>query len=154
MTEIKSPNPIVVSEYSIFLGGTIDNGDSINWQQDFKNHLETHCLELKDKITLLNPRRDDWDSSWVQHIDNPQFNEQVMWELEAMEKAHTRIFVFLPDSKSPITLLELGLNVNKNCMVYCPYEYFRSGNVHIICREHLIPCFTDWEIFKSKFNDC
>jgi len=103
MKEIKAPNPIGNPKYSIFLGGTIDMGNSHDWQQDFKAYLTKNNLILADWV-IFNPRRDDWDSSWVQHKDNPQFRQQVEWELLAMELADLRIFVFLPDSKSPVTM--------------------------------------------------
>jgi hypothetical protein len=39
-----------------------------------------------NQILVLNPRREDWDSSWIQSIDNPQFREQVEWEIYALTK--------------------------------------------------------------------
>ncbi len=33
--------------------------------------------------TVLNPRRMSWNSSWKQSKDDPQFREQVEWELNA-----------------------------------------------------------------------
>jgi hypothetical protein len=150
MREIKAPNPISMESYSIFLGGTIDMGNSDDWQGELKSHFELNCPQLHE-FTLFNPRRDDWDSSWVQHIDNPEFNEQVTWELNAMEKADLRLFVFLPNSKSPITLMELGLFKHLPCVVYCPFEFYRSGNVHIVCERYKIPYYTDWDKFKASF---
>lgn len=150
MVEIKAPNKLINIEYSIFLGGTIDMGNSTDWQKEVKSILESN-----DKIsdwTILNPRRDDWDESEVQHIDNHQFNQQVTWELDAMEKADIRLFLFLPDSKSPVTMLELGLFSNKPSLVYCPFEFYRSGNIHIVCDRYKIPYFTNWDEFKNALN--
>ena len=91
---------------------------------------------------IYNPRRDDWDNSWEQTIENDSFNQQVNWELTAMEKADLIIMNFLPDSKSPVTLLELGLHANsKKLLVCCPDAFYRSGNVHIICNNYQIPLF-------------
>jgi len=153
MVEIKAPNNYKQThmKYSIFLGGTIDMGNSFNWQKQFKEHLEKQS-QFEDYWMILNPRRDDWDSSWIQHIDNPQFNEQVTWESEALEDADLRVFVFLPDSKSPITLMELGASKDKPNVVYCPFEYYRSGNVYIFCKRHNIPMYTDWENFLQSFK--
>ena len=131
------PKPILLKfnydKPSIFLAGTIDMGNSINWQSEFIN-------EFKDyDINVFNPRRDDWDSSWKQSINNPQFKEQVLWELNALEKADIIIYNFLPDSKSPITLFELGLmtkRLDKEIIVCCPDEFYRSGNVHIVCEKY------------------
>jgi hypothetical protein len=151
MIEIKSPNKIIIPSYSLFLGGTIDMGNSQDWQKELKEFFENNSPQLQDWV-ILNPRRDNWDSSWSQHINNPQFKEQVIWELDAMDVADLRVFVFLPDSKSPITMLELGLYKDKPCVVYCPFEFYRSGNIHIICEKYNIPLYTDWEQFKKSFK--
>ena len=151
MIEIKSPNPIGNPEYSIFLGGTIDMGNSHDWQKEFKKYLSEE-ISLNKNLVILNPRRDNWDSSWEQRLDNPKFKEQVNWELDALEKAGLRVFVFLSDSKSPITMLELGLHHDKPCIVYCPFEFYRSGNIHIVCERYNIPYYTDWNNFLESFK--
>lgn len=151
MTEIKAPNVLDIPGYTIFLGGTIDMGNSKNWQQEFKEYIEINNQEVS-QWTILNPRRDDWDSSWIQHKDNPQFRQQVIWEISGMELADLRIFVFLPDSKSPITMFELGLFKDKPCVVYCPFEFYRSGNIHIACEVYNIPYYTDWNQFLKSFK--
>lgn len=126
----------IISETCIFLAGTIDQGNSSDWQKEVEDYLSN-----VDNIIIFNPRRDEWDSSWEQKIDNPNFKEQVLWELKYMEKSDIIIFNFLPDSKSPVTMLELGLHVNDNIMVCCPDEFYRSGNIHIICEMYNIPLF-------------
>jgi hypothetical protein len=131
MNLIKAPNKLDFKGLSVFLCGSIEMGSAINWQ--------TYVIEkLKDlDITVLNPRRDDWDSSWVQSIDNPQFREQVEWELEAQEKADVIVIYFDKDTKSPITLLELGLFVRSGkLIVCCPEGFWRKGNVDIVCKKY------------------
>ncbi len=132
MPTIYPPSKIQLSknQKSIFLAGSIDMGNAIDWQQEIITHFEkneTYCF--------LNPRRKDWDSSWEQTIENSNFNEQVMWELDALEMADLIVFYFAPTSKAPISLLELGLFArNKNVIVCCPTGYWRKGNVDIICQ--------------------
>jgi len=47
--------------FKIFLAGTIDNGDSTNWQQNYINTTIRHKDELgNEDIVIYNPRRDDW----------------------------------------------------------------------------------------------
>jgi len=131
MRVIQAPNKLDISDVSIFLAGSIEMGAAINWQ--------TYVIEkLKDlDVTILNPRRDDWDNSWVQSIDNAQFREQVKWELEAMERADAIVIYFDKDTKSPITLLELGLFARSgNLVVCCPEGFWRKGNVDIVCRSY------------------
>lgn len=131
MKEIKAPGPIPKdNSYRVFLAGSIEMGAAVNWQEKVTN-------ALKDaNVTILNPRRDDWDSSWVQSITNPQFREQVDWELGAMEKANLIVMHFEPETKSPITLLELGLwaqSPKDKLVVHCPEGFWRKGNVDIVC---------------------
>jgi hypothetical protein len=137
MRVFKAPEPIVdTGQRSIFLAGTIDNGDSADWQSEL-------CYFFEDKkVNIYNPRRTDWNDSWKQYIDNTDFNRQVQWELDAMDKADWIIMNFLADSKSPITLLELGLQAaSQKLVVCCPDDFYRSGNVHIVCKKYHIPCY-------------
>lgn len=128
----KPPKPIsrVIDKLSVFLAGTIDMGNSEDWQTQVTSRLD-------DSIVVFNPRRDDWDSSWKQEIENKQFYEQVSWELNALEQADIILFVFLAGSQSPITLMELGLHAGKsNCLVVCPEGYWRKANVDIVCKKY------------------
>lgn len=126
---------------AVFLAGSIEMGTAENWQ--------TRAIQLLDgKVKFIfNPRRDDWDSSWVQSIDNPQFSEQVNWELDHLNKSTGILFYFDPATKSPITLLELGLMVSrlKHIVVVCPEGYWRKGNVDIVCQRQGIRVFTELE---------
>jgi hypothetical protein len=134
MKMIKAPNTIPEFDSpSIFLAGSIGMGTAEQWQEKLGNMLvDVDCI-------LLNPRRDDWDSSWVQSIDNPEFNQQVTWELQGLDYAEMIIFYFDPDTQSPITLMELGYVASMqrhltNVIVCCPYGFWRKGNVDIICK--------------------
>ncbi|MBA7539150.1 hypothetical protein ES705_31429 [subsurface metagenome] len=114
---------------SVFLAGSIEMGKAENWQQRLSRELQN--------ITVLNPRRDDWDNTWIQSIDNPQFREQVEWELEALEIANIIVIYFDKTTKSPITLLELGLFAHTGkLIVCCPNGYWRKGNVDIVCNRY------------------
>ncbi len=137
MRVFKAPEPLIFNEHpAIFLAGSIDMGTAADWQKTVTKHF------ANTSFNIYNPRRNDWDNSWEQKIENPQFNEQVNWELNAMQKADVIIMNFLPDSQSPITLLELGLHANsKKLMVCCPDAFYRSGNVHIVCKDYNIPLF-------------
>jgi hypothetical protein len=129
MKMIKAPEPTPDEGICVFLAGSIEMGVAEHWQERLAKMLEdTDCV-------LVNPRRDDWDASWVQSIDNSQFNEQVNWELRGLENAHVVVFYFDPNTKSPITLMELGYVANMPCevVVCCPEGFWRKGNVDIIC---------------------
>lgn len=104
--------------------------------------------ELKDlQVLILNPRRNSWDSTWKQDDSEPNFVEQVTWELEGQERATHPVYYFAGDSKSPITLLELGLFKDKSPIVYCPRKFYRFGNIQIVCRRYGIEHYEnelDW----------
>ena len=147
--EIKAPNKTPIK---IFLAGSIEMGNAEDWQTKI---VET----FKDKpYVFLNPRRDDWDSSWEQVITNPQFNEQVTWELNSLDSADIIIMYFDPNTKSPISLLELGLHANSGKMIVCcPKGFWRKGNVDIVCERYDVPVVCDidslilnWELLINK----
>ena len=138
---------------SIFLAGSIEMGSAEDWQKV----LISEILQMNKNITIYNPRRDDWDSSWVQEQANPQFNHQVNWELNSLDVSDIIFMYFSPETKSPISLLELGLNAaNKKMIVCCPDGFWRKGNVDVVCSRMGIPLFTDMKsaigALKTKIN--
>ena len=132
------------SAVTIFLGGSIDIGAAEDWQTRLTKDLSDYSDE---DLILLNPRRDDWDSSWAQDpTPGTQFHEQVSWELDAQDSASAIVYYFAPDSKSPITLLELGLfGPEKAVIVCCPKEFYRYGNVKMVCDQYHIPMVESYE---------
>jgi hypothetical protein len=148
---IKPPHSIMKNSEKnykkIFLAGTIEMGNSEDWQSKISE-------SLSDKpYTILNPRRVDWDSSWTQEFENPQFYQQVTWELNALDKADIIILYLLPDSKSPISLLELGLYAaSGKLLVCCPKGFWRKGNVDIVCERFNIPIYDNiGELLHNNF---
>lgn len=115
---------------SVFLAGSIEMGNAEDWQSEV-------IAKFPDGVTFLNPRRDDWDSSWEQTIENPNFREQVEWELENLDLADVIFLYYAPATKSPISLLELGLFADSGKMIVCcPEGFWRKGNVDIVCKRH------------------
>lgn len=121
---------------SIFLAGSIEMGKAEDWQKQIE-------IVLSDiDVDIFNPRRDDWDSSWTQSIDNPQFLEQVTWELDHLDEADVIFLYFAPGTQSPISLLEFGLYAQtRKLVVVCPDGFWRQGNVEIVCKRYNIPFF-------------
>ena len=132
MRHLKPPTPIPAEDSpSVFLAGSIDMDHAPRWQDDVAAGL----AELD--VVVLNPRRDDWDSSWGQTIDDPRFRGQVQWELEGLERASVIAMYLAPGSQSPISLLELGLHAQSGRMIVCcPEGFWRKGNVDIVCERH------------------
>ncbi len=133
------PNSPLVFENnlpSVFLAGSIDMGNAIDWQQSLCDEL----AKAQWQGYVLNPRRPDWDNTWTQSIENEHFRKQVEWELEGLEKASKIVFYFAPQSQAPISLLELGLHAQTGkCVVCCPEGFWRKGNVDIVCQKYQIP---------------
>jgi hypothetical protein len=127
-TTYKAPAKWAHDKPSVFLAGTIDNGNSVDWQAK-----ATQVLDKYD-INIINPRRDDWDPSWKQSINDPQFNEQVNWELDSLDRVDLIIMYFAEGSLSPISLLEFGLFAKSHKMaVACDLGYWRRGNIEVVC---------------------
>lgn len=148
MLIIKPPHSLseAKNRFSVFLAGSIEMGIAENWQEK----IEKGTAQLEN-ICILNPRRDDWDSSWKQDIKNTAFKEQVNWELDALEKAKLIVFYFSPDTKSPVSMLELGLFARSGKVVLCcPEGFWRKGNIDIVCeRNHIEQVNTIEELIKK-----
>jgi hypothetical protein len=123
---------------TIFLAGSIEMGKAEKWQDKIEQ------IFYDETVRFFNPRRDDWDSSWSH--ESEQFNTQVNWELNALDESDIIFMYFSPETKSPISLLELGLYANSNKMiVVCPDEFWRKGNVSVVCTRYNIPMFNTFE---------
>jgi hypothetical protein len=146
----KAPQNIAdrdIERHSVFLAGSIEMGKAVNWQTEMEYFFNQRLWNV------FNPRREDWDSSWKQDYLNPQFSQQVNWELNALEKADLIIMYFDPNTKSPISLLELGLYAESGkIIVVCPEGFWRKGNVDILCDRYDIPLYEDFETIKSIYN--
>jgi len=149
MSDLQWPHAIVIEkrpdteeshagydhDVSVFLAGSIEQGVAELWQDRVISELRKS--KTKKKVLALNPRRESWDPSWVQSKDNPQFFNQVTWELGNIHTADIVFFWFDPTTKSPISLLELGVvmglpyEMSPKIVIYCPEEFWRAGNVDI-----------------------
>jgi Nucleoside 2-deoxyribosyltransferase like len=127
---IKPPAPLQ-NGFSVFLAGSIELGSARNWQTFLEEGLSGM------DILILNPRRENWDSAWPQSKTSPQFREQVEWELHALEQANVIAMYLEPNTKSPVSLLELGLFARSGKMIVCcPDGFWRKGNVDILCENY------------------
>ena len=135
-----APETIPDQRYvTIFLGGSIEQGKAEHWQIEFIDHFKYK------NITILNPRRLIWEAS----PSDEYFAEQVNWELDGLDIADIIIIYLQPGTLSPVSLLELGLfakSDNDKLIVCCPGDYFRSGNVNVVCSRYNIP------LFKNKID--
>lgn len=136
MNVLTPPQRVMVNEeVVVFLAGSIEMGAAKEWQQEAIDMFHDKIPEAqRSNYIILNPRRPDWDSSWKQVYEDPQFYQQVTWELNGLRKSSFIIMYFDPSTKSPISLLELGAFHDK-AIVVCPDGFWRKGNVDIFCEE-------------------
>lgn len=127
------------NEIKIFLAGTIDNGDSENWQKEICDYAKT--LEPSRDVVIFNPRRENWNKT----PDPEELENQIVWELENLERCDWIFMNILGTSKSPITLLEMGLfKNNPGLKVFCPPEFYRFDNVRVVCDRYKIKHYKEY----------
>jgi len=135
--EIKNKGENKIGAKSVFLAGTIDNGNSLNWQD--KTIIELINLGVKN-LEVYNPRREHWNPNPTKE----EMEKQIKWEQEHLDKADVIAMVLLDDSKSPISLLELGLYAkSKKLIVFCTPNFYRWDNVRLTCEKYNIELVQD-----------
>ncbi|KAK4237944.1 hypothetical protein C8A03DRAFT_44230 [Achaetomium macrosporum] len=121
--------PAIAGQISVFLAGTTSRTAGSDWREalaDAMSHLA---------VTIFNPLRRDWDSSWREDPTFAPFREQVEWELDMQEQADMIVVYFGPGTDAPISLLELGLCARAGkAIVSCHPEYRKRGNVQVVCQ--------------------
>lgn len=149
-TMIEPPTPLPPkAERRVFLAGSIEMGKAEDWQARVGA-----ALADVPGLLVLNPRRREWDASWRQAIDEPKFRGQVEWELDGLDSADLIAFYFAPDTKAPISLLELGLYARAGrAIVCCPEGYWRKGNVDIVCARHGVDQVADLDALVARLRD-
>ena len=125
---------------TFFLAGSIEMGNARRWQDYILNMVSRRKINT-DKFVFFNPFKKHFDINIGNTIKDKDFNNQVSWEWDKLESSDYIIFNFEPDTKSPISLLELGAycrsgNVKVVC---CPPEFWKYGNVEFICDRYKIP---------------
>jgi len=136
---------------TVFLAGAIDMGRARTWQQEVVDFFGDEEL-----ISFFNPRRDDWDSSWTQELTNPQFTEQVNWELDMIERSDLVLIFFPKDSQAPISLLEFGYIAARapgKLIVVVEPGYWRRGNLEVICNRERIALYDTLAEGKYALED-
>lgn len=147
--------------FKIFLAGTIDNGESEDWQSKLIWKLALYTCSNDNEIDLgsgydfslgaednndiivFNPRRDNWNKSFTEK----QLEEQIKWEQDHLDEADLIIMYLADNSKSPISLLELGLyGPDGKMIVFCTENFYRATNVKLTCWKYLIPLIQSTDI--------
>jgi len=136
--EVVQEGPMKASKNikSVFLAGTIDNGDSLNWQ----DKVIIELINLGKSCKIYNPRREHWNPN----PSKEEMEAQIKWEQESLDKANIVAMVLLDDSKSPISLLEMGLYAKSGkLVVFCTPNFYRWDNVRLTCEKYNIELVQD-----------
>lgn len=115
---------MVNQDLSVFLAGSVQSNVEIAWRDTLIKKMKGY------KVTLLDPRTDKYGSNH----DSTAFKNQVNWELEALEQVDIIIMYLDEASKSPISLLELGLYAQSGKLIVCCSDgFWKKGNVQMVC---------------------
>ena len=130
---------------NLFLGGTIDNGNSLDWQKALTDELNS--CDTVHPIMIYNPRREEWPAAEA----HDEIDKQINWELYHLERADLIVMNILPKSKSPISLMEIGLFAKEHkLMVFCNENFYRFDNVRVVCERYNVPLYTTNDILVIR----
>lgn len=119
---------------TIFLAGTIDLGNSVDWQDAVISYFKENWKHDDIDLIFYNPRRDRWGN-----LDKDEMKYQIEWELERQERCDINFMNILGTSKSPISLMEIGAFKDKRYVyIACPEEFYRFDNVRVFCQHYLL----------------
>ncbi|KAF2844613.1 hypothetical protein T440DRAFT_473246, partial [Plenodomus tracheiphilus IPT5] len=147
------PRPPTYRKFTVFTAGSIEMGAAVNWQRLMVTQL-SHL-----PITVCNPRKGKWDQSITQQATDKFFKQQVDWELDALEQADVICFFFDTETKTPVSLFELGLwSASDKVVVCCGEKYWKAGNVQLTIKcvekfEQLVPLVEEMLIEKGMKLD-
>lgn len=120
-TVVVAPDNTKVYGVKVFLAGAIDMGAAVDWQQQVIEALDEY-----PGFTLLNPRRAEFAPDTL--------DEQIAWELDALNNAHIVLMWFPAQAKAPIALLETGLYMqSEKLLIGAEPGFYRRRNLEMTC---------------------
>lgn len=136
-TAPEMPDDPAVCDQAIFLGGTIEGGTGVDWQKELSKILR-EVLPADVDINVYNPRRPHWD----QNCDVGERINQIKWEHYYLDRSDIIVMNILEDSKSPISLMEVGMYADSDkLLIFCPKSFYRYENVLCVCQKYDIPLY-------------
>lgn len=157
MKLITAPNPAPKLSFgqnffhrSLFLAGSIEQGTARDWQQKVIDRISD-----TEDLLVFNPRRTEWDATWDQSPSNPKLVEQIQWELNNICHADFVFFFFQAGTKSPISLLELGMTLGAGdsyMVIVCEPGFYREANVIETCKFFNQHVYQDLDTGISKLR--
>ena len=128
---VVAPNDISTDDYSVFLAGAIDMGEAVDWQAQVIAKLAG-----LDGLTLVNPRREQFTPDTL--------DEQIRWELEALERVDAILMWFPMNAKAPISFFEAGLYMqSRKLLIGAEPGFYRRRNLELTCARYGVRRFDD-----------
>lgn len=126
-------SPFSFPVHSIFLAGAIDMGAAVDWQAQVIDALQgIRCL-------LFNPRR-------AVPFTPDMLDEQILWELNALDSADTVLMWFPANSKAPVAMFETGLFFHSKKLVLGAEEgFYRRRNLELTAKHYGVPLHNSLE---------
>lgn len=126
--------------FSIFLAGAIDMGAAVDWQAGV---IEAFTDE--PGLTIVNPRRAAFTPDTL--------DEQIRWELDALERVD-KVFLWFPkDAKAPISFFEAGLYWHTGkLMVGAEMGFYRRRNLELSAERYNVELHADlrWMMLRVR----
>ncbi|KAH6950394.1 hypothetical protein BKA56DRAFT_535119, partial [Ilyonectria sp. MPI-CAGE-AT-0026] len=123
--------PEQVHRLSIFLAGNTSATAEPSWRQTLIDGLSSHA------VTIFDPTRDDWDSTWKEDASDTRWAEQIRWELDMQDTADIIVILFNGVTLAPISLAELGMSIKSGRTIVCALDgYAKKGYVEEVCRKY------------------
>ena len=114
-----------VTKPTVFLAGSIDLELEGNWRNEIVE-------ELKDDYHFFDPTRKEHNQ-----MGNFEMQDHIKWELDALNMSNKILLNFLPDSKSPVSLIELGLYMmSSKLIVVCPKSFYKRRYIKTLCQKY------------------
>ena len=133
---ITAVEDINVDGFKVFLAGAIDMGSAVDWQS-----LVIDQLSGQDNLVLVNPRRPNFTPDTL--------DEQIHWELNALEKVDAVFMWFPKDAAAPISFLETGLYLRSGKIIIgSEMGFYRRRNLEITCERYGIHL---WDSLAGMF---
>jgi nucleoside 2-deoxyribosyltransferase-like protein len=119
--------------WSAFLAGAIDMGVAVDWQAWVIEQLSN-----QHDVLLFNPRRQAFTADTL--------DEQIYWELDALEAADTVFMWFPKDAKAPISFFEAGLYWRSGKLIVgAEAGFYRRRNLELTGDRYDVPIYLTLE---------
>lgn len=121
--------------FTVFLAGTIDcDNGSEDWQHKLCDMAEADDSNGR-ALTIYNPRRKEFTDN-----SSSAVRKQIKWEHEHMDDVDLIVMNLLDNSKSPISLMEIGMYAESGkLVVFCTDKFYRYDNVEMVCKKYNVP---------------